>query len=93
MIPIMMAYTDLLNPDAGVMAFAFAILQTATIILALAIAIEGYLLRALSGLERVIAFAAVPLVLFNPLGAGFVGMLIILGLLVKQWKTMAKGAV
>ncbi len=93
MIPIMMAYTDLLNPDAGVMAFAFAILQTATIILALAIAIEGYLLRALSGVERVIAFAAVPLVLFNPLGAGFVGMLIILGLLVKQWKTMAKGAV
>lgn len=93
MIPIMMAYTDLLNPDAGVMAFAFAILQTATIILALAIAIEGYLLRALSGVERVIAFAAVPLVLFNPFGAGFVGMLIILGLLVKQWKTMAKGAV
>ncbi len=90
MIPIMMAYTDLLNPDAGVMAFAFAILQTATIILALAIAIEGYLLRALSGVERMTAFAAVPLVLFNPFGAGFVGMLIILGLLVKQWKTMAK---
>ena len=90
MIPIMMAYTDLLNPDAGVMAFAFAILQTATIILALAIAIEGYLLRALSGVERITAFAAVPLVLFNPFGAGFVGMLIILGLLVKQWKTMAK---
>ena len=93
MIPIMMAYTDLLNPDAGVMAFAFAILQTATIILALAIAIEGYLLRALSGVERITAFAAVPLVLFNPFGAGFVGMLLILGLLVKQWKTTAKVAV
>lgn len=93
MIPIMMAYTDLLNPEAGVLAFGFAILQTATIILALAIAIEGYLLRALSSVERIVAFAAVPLVLFNPFGIGFVGMLIVVGLLVKQWKTTAKVAV
>ena len=86
-IPIMMAYTDLVSPEASALEFGFAITQTAAIILALAISIEGYLLRALSKMERVIALMMAPLILFNPFGAGFVGILVILGLIIVQWKT------
>ncbi|NRD73042.1 TRAP transporter fused permease subunit [Shewanella sp. VB17] len=85
-IPIMMAYTDLLNPDAGVMAFAFSVVQTLAIIVAIAITIEGYLLRVMSKFERISALITVPMLLFNPFDAGFVGILIILGLIVIQWK-------
>ncbi|MFS1440099.1 hypothetical protein [Shewanella sp. 10N.286.48.A6] len=85
----MMAYTDLLNPDAGLMAFTFAIVQTATLIVVIAISIEGYLLRPLKPIERVLAIAVVPWVLFNPLSTGFVGVLVILGLIGVQWKTRA----
>ena len=85
-IPIMMAYTDLLNPQAGIMAFAFAVAQTLVIIVAIAIAIEGYLLRVLSTFERMFALITVPILLFNPFDAGFVGILIILGLTVIQWR-------
>ena len=53
-IPIMMAYTDLLNSDASMVEFIFSIAQTAAIIVAIAILIEGYLLRRLSTLERVV---------------------------------------
>ncbi|MCL1059964.1 TRAP transporter fused permease subunit [Shewanella gelidimarina] len=93
MIPIMMAYTDLLNPEASMMAFAFAIVQTATIIVAIAISIEGYLLRPLSNVERIVAFSAAPWVLFDPFSTGFVGVLVILALIGLQWKTRAKVAV
>ncbi|PMH41923.1 transporter [Vibrio sp. 10N.286.49.B3] len=92
-IPIMMAYTDLLNPEASVLAFAFAIIQTATIIVAIAISIEGYLLHRLSSLERVVAFVTVPWLLFNPFGTGFIGVIIVLGLFAMQWNTQAKVAV
>jgi TRAP transporter 4TM/12TM fusion protein len=90
MIPIMMAYTDLLNPEASMMAFAFAIVQTATIIVAIAISIEGYLLRPLSNVERLVAFSAAPWVLFDPFSTGFVGVLVILALIGLQWKTRVK---
>ncbi|WP_232504273.1 hypothetical protein [Shewanella benthica] len=86
-IPIMMAYTDLVSPEASALEFGFAIAQTAAIIVALAISIEGYLLRALSKMERVIALMMAPLILFNPFGAGFVGILVIIGLIIVQWKT------
>ncbi|AQS37818.1 TRAP transporter, 4TM/12TM fusion protein [Shewanella psychrophila] len=86
-IPIMMAYTDLVSSEASVLEFGFAIAQTAAIILALAISIEGYLLRVLSNMERVIALMMVPLILFNPFGAGFVGILVILGLILLQWRS------
>ncbi|BAJ00660.1 TRAP transporter permease [Shewanella violacea] len=86
-IPIMMAYTDLINPEASVLEFGFAIAQTAAIILALAISIEGYLLRPLSKMERIIAFMMAPLILFNFFGVGFVGILVICGLILMQWKS------
>ncbi|WP_221937473.1 TRAP transporter permease [Shewanella psychropiezotolerans] len=86
-IPIMMAYTDLVSPEASALEFGFAIAQTAAIILALAISIEGYLLRPLSNMERIVALMMAPLILFNPFGAGFVGILVILGLIIVQWKS------
>jgi TRAP-type uncharacterized transport system fused permease subunit len=86
-IPIMMAYTDLLNSEASVFEFIFAIAQTAGIIIAIAISIEGYLLRRLSTVERVIALMTVPLILLNPLGTGVIGILLLVGLIAVQWKT------
>ncbi|ACA85142.1 TRAP transporter permease [Shewanella woodyi] len=85
-IPIMMAYTDLLNPEASAFEFAFAIAQTAAIIIAIAVSIEGYLLRRLSNIERGVAFMTVPLILLNPFGAGAIGILLLAGLIAVQWK-------
>ncbi|MGF1906331.1 TRAP transporter permease [Aliivibrio salmonicida] len=85
-IPIMMAYTNLVNSDASAMELGFSIVQTLTIIIAIAIFIEGYLLRRLTGVERLLAFFTIPLVMLNPFGVGFLGIIIMLGLIVIQWK-------
>ena len=85
-IPIMMAYTDLVNSDAGVVDLTFSIIQTLTIIMAIAVAIEGYLLRPLTGVERLLAFLTIPLVMLDPFGAGFLGIVIMIGLILVQWK-------
>ena len=85
-IPIMMAYTNLVNSDAGVVDLTFSIIQTLTIIIAIAVAIEGYLLRPLTGVERLLAFFTIPLTMLNPFGVGFLGIIIMLGLIVIQWK-------
>ncbi|WP_239473276.1 TRAP transporter large permease subunit [Shewanella algidipiscicola] len=86
-IPIMMAYTDLLNPDVSWLGFLFAIAQTSTIIVALAIAIEGYMLRRLTLIERLVALFIVPLVLFNPFNLGIAGVAALLVLLAIQWQS------
>lgn len=85
-IPIMMAYTNLVNSDASAMDLGFSIVQTLTIIIAIAIFIEGYLLRPLTAVERLLAFFTIPLVMLNPFGVGFLGIIIMLGLIVIQWK-------
>ncbi|OEF19511.1 TRAP transporter permease [Aliivibrio logei] len=85
-IPIMMAYTNLVNSDASAMDLGFSIVQTLTIIIAVAIFIEGYLLRPLTAVERLLAFFTIPLVMLNPFGVGFLGIIIMLGLIVIQWK-------
>ncbi|WP_051484483.1 TRAP transporter permease [Shewanella waksmanii] len=85
-IPIMMAYTDLLNPQASTLEFVFAIVQTAAIILAIAIAIEGFLMQALSKWERIIAIVTVPFILLNPLNLGMVAIGIIVVLVFLQWR-------
>ncbi|OCH15616.1 TRAP transporter fused permease subunit [Aliivibrio sp. 1S128] len=85
-IPIMMAYTNLVNSDASAMDLGFSIVQTLTIIIAIAIFIEGYLLRPLTRVERLLAFFTIPLVMLNPFGVGFLGIMIMLGLIVIQWK-------
>lgn len=85
-IPIMMAYTNLVNSDAGFVDLTFSIIQTLTIIIAIAVAIEGYLLRPLTGVERLLAFFTIPLTMLNPFGVGFLGIVIMFGLILVQWR-------
>lgn len=86
-IPIMMAYTSIVNPNDGMPALLFSIVQTLTIIVAIAIAIEGYLIRSLNMAERLVALLAIPLLLLNPFGLGPLGIVIIIGLIVIQWRS------
>ena len=86
-IPIMMAYTSIVNPNDGMPALLFSIVQTLTIIVAIAIAIEGYLIRSLNMVERLVALLAIPLLLLNPFGLGPLGIVIIIGLIVIQWRS------
>ena len=86
-IPIMMAYTNIVNPNDGMPALLFSIVQTLTIIVAIAIAIEGYLIRSLNMVERLVALLAIPLLLLNPFGLGPLGIVIIIGLIVIQWRS------
>ncbi|MFM2600092.1 TRAP transporter permease [Vibrio fortis] len=85
-IPIMMAYTSIVNPNDGMPVLLFSIVQTLTIIVAIAIAIEGYLIRSLNVVERLVALLAIPLLLLNPFGLGPLGIVIIIGLIVIQWR-------
>ncbi|MCE7534636.1 TRAP transporter permease [Aliivibrio fischeri] len=85
-IPIMMAYTDLVDSSAGAWSLTLSIVQTLTIIIAIAVSIEGYLLRVLTTAERLLAFSTIPLILLNPFGAGFVGIIMIAGLILTQWR-------
>lgn len=86
-IPIMMAYTSIVNPNDGMPALLFSIVQTLTIIVAIAVAIEGYLIRSLNMVERLVALLAIPLLLLNPFGLGPLGIVIIIGLIVIQWRS------
>ena len=86
-IPIMMAYTSIVNPNDGMPALLFSIVQMLTIIVAIAIAIEGYLIRSLNMVERLVALLAIPLLLLNPFGLGPLGIAIIVGLIVIQWRS------
>ena len=86
-IPIMMAYTSIVNPNDGMPALLFSIVQTLTIIVAIAIAIEGYLIRSLNMVERLVALLAIPLLLLNPFGLGPLGIVIIIGLILIQWRS------
>ncbi|MEF1231540.1 hypothetical protein QTO02_29420 [Vibrio fortis] len=83
----MMAYTSIVNPNDGMPALLFSIVQTLTIIVAIAIAIEGYLIRSLNMAERLVALLAIPLLLLNPFGLGPLGIVIIIGLIVIQWRS------
>jgi TRAP transporter 4TM/12TM fusion protein len=85
-IPIMMAYTNLVTPGASAFELGLSILQTLTIIIAIAISIEGYLLRKLTMIERLLSLFTIPIVLINPYGLGFVGLIIIAALIALQWK-------
>ena len=85
-IPIMMAYTSIVNPNDGMPALLFSIVQMLTIIIAIAIAIEGYLIRSLNMVERLVALLAIPLLLLNPFGLGPLGIAIVVGLIVIQWR-------
>ncbi len=91
-IPIMMAYTNLVNSEAGVVDLTYSIIQTLTIIIAIAVAIEGYLLRPLTAVERLLAFLTIPLVMLDPFGVGFLGIVIMIGLILVQWRGQAQAS-
>ncbi|GAM62855.1 TRAP-type transport system [Vibrio ishigakensis] len=86
-IPIMMAYTDIVNTQDGVVAVLLSVAQTLAIIIAVAITIEGYLLKSLKLVERVVAFIAIPLLLLNPYNLGILGAALVLGIFLLQLKS------
>ncbi|WP_413699447.1 TRAP transporter permease [Psychromonas sp. KJ10-10] len=85
-IPIMMAYSDLVTPGASIFELGLSIIQTLTVIVAIAISIEGHLLRKLTFVERVLSLCAIPVILINPFGFGFVGIILMATLLLIQWR-------
>ena len=85
-IPIMMAYTGLINVTGDALGLLMAIVQTAAIIVAMAVVIEGYLLRKLTLVERLLAFISLPILLFNPAGFGLVGAFLVCVVIGLQWK-------
>ena len=85
-IPIMMAYTDLVTPGVSLIDLILSIVQTMAIIIAIAISIEGYLFQKLSLIERVLALVSIPITLLNPFGTSYLGSFIILILIVYQWR-------
>ncbi|WP_269078778.1 TRAP transporter permease [Endozoicomonas numazuensis] len=91
LIPVMMAYTGLINTEGDFAGLAIAVVQTVAIIIAMAVAIEGYLIKRLSLLERGVAFISLPILLFNPAGFGFVGVAVVSVLLFMQWRGVSKG--
>ncbi|GAD88858.1 putative TRAP transporter permease protein [Vibrio halioticoli NBRC 102217] len=89
-IPIMMAYTNLVNPGEGVVALFISVAQTLAIIVAIAITIEGYLFNSLSKLERLASAVAIPLLLLNFYNTGIIGGLIIVAIAALQWRSHNK---
>ena len=85
LIPFMMAYTGLINTDGDLPGLFIAILQTIAIIIALAVAIEGYLLHELTKIERLLSVICLPVLLFNPAGFWFAGVLLITVIVGLQW--------
>ena len=86
LIPLMMAYSHLINGSGSLFELSVAVIQTGTIIVALAISIEGYLIKKLTLLERGCAILSLPLLLLNPAEFGWIGMLLMLFILGMQWK-------
>ena len=88
-IPIMMAYSNLVNTDGNAFGFVVAVIQTMAVIVAIAMAVEGYLLRKLSLLERVLCALCLPFLLFNPGGFGVAGLFMIVAIVLLQWHQRA----
>lgn len=88
-IPIMMAYSGLINTDGNVLGFVMGVIQTIAIIIAMALAIEGYLMRKLTYIERIVCLVSLPLLLFNPSGFGLAGLLMVSTVVLLQWHKRA----
>ncbi|WP_163387865.1 TRAP transporter permease [Endozoicomonas acroporae] len=89
-IPMMMAYTGLINTSADLLGLVIATLQTVAIIVAMAMTIEGYLLRKLNAWERLMALISLPLLLFNPYGGALPGLMVVTVLVALQWRMGVK---
>ena len=85
-IPVMMAYTGLINTTGDALGLVIAIVQTTSIIIAMAMVIEGYLLHKLTLVERLMALISLPVLLFDPAGFGLAGTVLILAVVGLQWK-------
>ncbi|MGI9273908.1 MAG: TRAP transporter permease [Endozoicomonas sp.] len=86
-IPVMMAYTGLINTEGDFLGLLLAIVQTAAIIVAMAVVIEGYLLKELKPYERILALVSLPVLLFNPMGLALAGVVLISMLILLQWRS------
>ena len=85
-IPLMMAYTGLVDPEASALDLLTAVIQTLAIIVALAIVLEGFLLHQLTPVERITAAVSLPILLLNPGGFGLAGTLLVLAVIANQWR-------
>lgn len=88
-IPVMMAYSGIINTEGDTLGFMISIIQTMAVIVAMAMSVEGYLLRKLTSFERVACIVSLPLLLFNPGGSGLAGLLIVTAVLMLQWHNRA----
>ncbi|CAM3698731.1 TRAP transporter permease [Parendozoicomonas haliclonae] len=77
-IPLMMAYSSIISVEGDLTAIAMGVVQTASIIFAIAMLLEGFLLKPLSLIERGLALVSLPLLLLNPAGMWFVGTVIVM---------------
>ncbi|MRI31428.1 transporter [Endozoicomonas sp. OPT23] len=84
-IPLMMAYSGLINTGGETFEFILSVLMTLAIIVAMALGIEGYLLRKLTLVERLVCLACMPLLMFDPAGYGFVGLIFVAAVVAMQW--------
>nr|MDT0253641.1 TRAP transporter fused permease subunit [Endozoicomonas sp.] len=89
-IPIMMAYTGLINTTGDILSLALATLKTVAIIIAMAMTIEGYLLRKLTIAERLASLVSLPVLLFNPFGGALLGVVMVGVLAGLQWRIGVK---
>jgi len=83
-IPIMMAYTNLVSPGASMLDLGFSIIQTLAVIVAIAVSIEGYFIDKMNAIERGLAFLTIPIILLSPFNIGVIGILIVIGLMLFQ---------
>ena len=89
-IPIMMAYSGIIHTEGNGLGFIVSIVQTTAIIIAMALSVEGYLLRKLTSVERCVCIASLPLLLFNPEGFGLAGLLMVTVVVMLQWHRRAE---
>ncbi|WP_067581798.1 TRAP transporter permease [Endozoicomonas ascidiicola] len=87
-IPLMMAYTGLINTSGDSLGLIISAIQTLSVIVGMAMAIEGYLLTRLSIIERLLSTASLPILLFNPFGLYWVGIILMLSIVILQWKAI-----
>ncbi|WP_299735082.1 TRAP transporter fused permease subunit [uncultured Endozoicomonas sp.] len=87
-IPLMMAYTGLINTSDDSLELIISAIQTLSVIVGMAMAIEGYLLTRLSIIERLLSAASLPILLFNPFGLYWVGIILMLSIVILHWKAV-----
>ncbi|UJF17939.1 TRAP transporter fused permease subunit [Vibrio sp. SS-MA-C1-2] len=83
-IPIMMAYTDLVDFNAPLLSFVMAIAETLVVIIAVAISVEGFFTRKIPIITRLVVFAAVPWILLSPFDFGYLGLVVIVLFIIKE---------